>query len=325
MSQALHSVLLGLMLLLGIFGTPGSAISYDRMNSTPTVECDISKEGVGVVFGEQYDPDLGLYYLRARYYANSLGRFWTRDTWEGVRTRTLSQNKYAYAEANPTLYTDPSGYFVSSVGISFSTALSGGLRGAKGGITSSQAMTASAVMAQVQRKLVAYAVIMAAGAAATGVASYLDLIEWVDYEDKALVAAAVRKKVEERRRSSGNQILFHYGDYARVIGIVNSRSIGAAADFSVFSRAINERITFPSGAYGTDLPPWDTRYTQQELSALFYGGNPNRNMRFFVAFEAPDFSRLNRPGYPHQFVKYAPAGSRVPVKLVTAGPNLMNY
>jgi hypothetical protein len=47
---------------------------------------------------------------------------------------------------------------------------------------------------------------------------------------------------------------------------------------------MNGRITFPSGAYGTDLPPWDTRYTQQELSALFYGGNPNRNMRFFVAF-----------------------------------------
>ena len=29
--------------------------------------------------GEQYDPDLGLYFLRARYYAPNAGRFWTMD------------------------------------------------------------------------------------------------------------------------------------------------------------------------------------------------------------------------------------------------------
>ena len=29
--------------------------------------------------GQQWDPDLGMYYLRARYYKPNLGRFWTMD------------------------------------------------------------------------------------------------------------------------------------------------------------------------------------------------------------------------------------------------------
>src|SRR5262249_45652272 len=33
--------------------------------------------------GEQFDPALGIYYNRARYYDQRLGRFWTMDTWEG--------------------------------------------------------------------------------------------------------------------------------------------------------------------------------------------------------------------------------------------------
>src|SRR5262249_17675618 len=33
--------------------------------------------------GEQFDPDLGLYYLRARYAEPGRGRFWTADTFGG--------------------------------------------------------------------------------------------------------------------------------------------------------------------------------------------------------------------------------------------------
>ena len=33
--------------------------------------------------GEQYDPDLGLYYLRARYYNPQTGRFLSRDPEDG--------------------------------------------------------------------------------------------------------------------------------------------------------------------------------------------------------------------------------------------------
>ena len=32
--------------------------------------------------GEEFDPDLGLYNLRARYHNPATGRFWTRDAFE---------------------------------------------------------------------------------------------------------------------------------------------------------------------------------------------------------------------------------------------------
>ena len=37
--------------------------------------------------GEQYDPETGMYYLRARYYDPEIGRFITRDTWPGDPNR----------------------------------------------------------------------------------------------------------------------------------------------------------------------------------------------------------------------------------------------
>jgi RHS repeat-associated protein len=59
--------------------------------------------------GEQYDPDLGLYYNRARYMDTRVGRFWGMDTDEGDDDNPLSLHKYLYANANPVDGTDPSG------------------------------------------------------------------------------------------------------------------------------------------------------------------------------------------------------------------------
>jgi RHS repeat-associated protein len=63
--------------------------------------------------GEQWDPDLGLYYLRARYYSPQLGRFWTMDTCEGDETAPLSLNKYSYARNNAVNLADPTGCYSS--------------------------------------------------------------------------------------------------------------------------------------------------------------------------------------------------------------------
>ncbi len=60
--------------------------------------------------GEQYDPNVGFYYLRARYYNQSVGRFLTMDTWAGSIFEPASLHKYLYAEANPVMYIDPSGH-----------------------------------------------------------------------------------------------------------------------------------------------------------------------------------------------------------------------
>ena len=59
--------------------------------------------------GEQFDPDLHLYYNRARYLNVTTGRFWTMDTFEGDEDNPLSLHKYLYAAGNPVNISDPSG------------------------------------------------------------------------------------------------------------------------------------------------------------------------------------------------------------------------
>jgi RHS repeat-associated protein len=59
--------------------------------------------------GQQYDSDLGLYYLRARYHNPNTGRFWNQDTFEGTNEDPQSLHKYTYAHNNPVNLSDPSG------------------------------------------------------------------------------------------------------------------------------------------------------------------------------------------------------------------------
>jgi RHS repeat-associated protein len=59
--------------------------------------------------GEQYDSDLGLYYLRARYYNPNTGRFLSRDPLEGDPADPQSLHKYLYAGGDPVNRIDPSG------------------------------------------------------------------------------------------------------------------------------------------------------------------------------------------------------------------------
>ncbi|AOT68322.1 RHS repeat domain-containing protein [Geosporobacter ferrireducens] len=59
--------------------------------------------------GEYYDEETGLYYLRARYYDPTIGRFISKDSYEGAVTNPLSMNQYIYCMNNPLVYVDPSG------------------------------------------------------------------------------------------------------------------------------------------------------------------------------------------------------------------------
>ncbi len=69
--------------------------------------------------GEQFDSTTGLYYLRARYMDTNTGRFITQDSYAGSVYDPVSLHKYLYANSNPVMYTDPSGYssFVELAGV----------------------------------------------------------------------------------------------------------------------------------------------------------------------------------------------------------------
>ena len=59
--------------------------------------------------GELYDPDLGLCYLRARWYNPVTGRFLSRDPVSGSPRTPASLHKYNYASSDPVNRTDPGG------------------------------------------------------------------------------------------------------------------------------------------------------------------------------------------------------------------------
>ena len=65
--------------------------------------------------GEQFDSTTGLYYLRARYMNPSVGRFISMDSYEGSIDDPISLHKYLYANSNPVMYSDPSGYMTEAV------------------------------------------------------------------------------------------------------------------------------------------------------------------------------------------------------------------
>jgi RHS repeat-associated protein len=65
--------------------------------------------------GEQNDPTLGFYYLRARYMNPAGGRFSTADSYVGNPFDPCSLHRYTYAAGNPITNRDPSGQQLTTV------------------------------------------------------------------------------------------------------------------------------------------------------------------------------------------------------------------
>nr|WP_246354274.1 RHS repeat-associated core domain-containing protein [Paenibacillus phytohabitans] len=97
-------------------GKPVNSYEYDVWGNITT-----QTEGIANSFkyaGEVYDAETGLYYLRARYYDPSMGRFLNEDTYEGQVDNPLTQNLYTYVSNNPLIYSDPTGHFTDHGGSS---------------------------------------------------------------------------------------------------------------------------------------------------------------------------------------------------------------
>ena len=59
--------------------------------------------------GEEFDPDLGLINLRARYYQVAIGRFFTIDADRSNMVHPLGWNRFGYADVDPVANRDPLG------------------------------------------------------------------------------------------------------------------------------------------------------------------------------------------------------------------------
>jgi RHS repeat-associated protein len=88
-------------------GTVTDTYEYDAFGNSFTKQG--TTPNVYLYRGEQYDPDLGLYYLRARYYNPATGRFMSRDPEDGNTIDPSSLHKYLYGGGDPINRIDPRG------------------------------------------------------------------------------------------------------------------------------------------------------------------------------------------------------------------------
>ena len=115
------------MLLDAAAGEPAGTYGYDAFG---TLVSQTGETDNRILYaGYQYNFETGLYYLNARYYDSTTGRFITEDTYAGRYYDPLSLNRYTYCQNNPVRYTDPSGHsfftilFLAVVGAAISAAV----------------------------------------------------------------------------------------------------------------------------------------------------------------------------------------------------------
>jgi RHS repeat-associated protein len=107
-------------------GAPTDGFDYDAFGNL--VRRSGPTENAYLYNGQQFDPSLGFYYLRARYYDASTGRFTAVDPFPGVPLDPMTLHPYAYAHNDPVNFSDPTGQFSLlefSVTYGIATALTG--------------------------------------------------------------------------------------------------------------------------------------------------------------------------------------------------------
>jgi RHS repeat-associated protein len=249
--------------------------------------------------GEQFDDTLNQYYLRARYYDQAIGRFASQDSWQGNDQDPVTLHKYAYANLDPANAVDSSGHMA-------------------GFAESGAVFRINAIFATMAAPTYSGAILrVGAGLIAGGLAYGLSQ-EYKEFISKN--APAMSRILEEKRtreearvatRADGRNVLYHYTDRGSALAI-STYGVGISSPGYGSGR--------PPGFYASNISPWDSSYTQEDLSALFYGGSRSHDVSWFVAINGDSFVKYPYNG--HEW--YSPSATgEVNLEIITIGPNLM--
>jgi len=101
-------------LLSNLSGAVTDRYTYTAFGETDTAGTSGNNSGSTdnnyLYTGEQRDPNLGFYYLRARYMDPGAGRFVGMDVWMGDDSTPSTLHKYSYVLNMPSQFFDPSGF-----------------------------------------------------------------------------------------------------------------------------------------------------------------------------------------------------------------------
>lgn len=93
--------------LTSVAGTVGNTYQFDAFGM-PIASAGTTANSY-LYSGERFDPNIGFYHLRARYYNQGTGRFLTMDPELGKIFDPGTLHKYVYTKNNPVNRVDPSG------------------------------------------------------------------------------------------------------------------------------------------------------------------------------------------------------------------------
>ena len=95
--------------LTGSTGASKETYTYDPWGTVLNTTDPLGTKNKYKFTGQAFDANSGLFFLRARYYDPTIGRFLSRDSLGGGVTAPTAQNRYLYAADRPTSQVDPSG------------------------------------------------------------------------------------------------------------------------------------------------------------------------------------------------------------------------
>jgi RHS repeat-associated protein len=102
-----------------VTGVP--AVSETRIKGWAGYGCEVAEDAPKNDFryvGEQWDPNAGFYYLRARWMDPGVGRFASVDPFKGMAIDPNTLHRYLYSKSDPVNNSDPTGMLYNLTSVS---------------------------------------------------------------------------------------------------------------------------------------------------------------------------------------------------------------